>query len=142
MSSPIITIAIQWGDMDALGHVNNVMFFRYLESARVAYIHALGLDSLREVDGVGFILQSAQCRFRRPLFFPDTIRVITQLISIETDRFTLGHEIISQKSGEVTAHGSGTIVTYDYAAGTKVKMPDRIHRAIEALEGSTGDSRA
>lgn len=138
-----IRVPIHWGDMDALGHVNNVLFFRYLESARVAYIQALGLSSLREVkpaDGsaaVGFILQHAQCRFRRPVVYPDTLRVTARLQSIETDRFTLEHEIISEAQNEVAALGTGTIVTYDYTRATKVNMPADIRAAIEQLERKT-----
>jgi len=131
-----LTLPIHWGDMDALGHVNNVMFFRYLESARVAFIHSLGFESVREVTTeqgrVGFILQSAQCRFRRPLVYPDTLTITTRVASIDADRFTLEHQIISQKTGEVSAIGSGVIVTYDYAAQTKVPMPDRLRKALEA----------
>jgi acyl-CoA thioester hydrolase len=112
------------------------MFFRYLESARVAFIHSLGFESVREVateqGPVGFILQSAQCRFRRPLVYPDTLTITTRVASIDADRFTLEHEIISQKSGEVSAIGSGVIVTYDYAAQTKVPMPERLRKALEA----------
>lgn len=128
--------------MDALGHVNNVLFFRYLESARVAYIQALGLSSLREIkpaDGsapVGFILQHAQCRFRRPVVYPDTLRVTARLQSMDADRFTLEHEIISESQREVAALGTGTIVTYDYAQGTKVRMPTDIRAAIERLEAT------
>lgn len=135
-----ITIPIHWGDMDALGHVNNVLFFRYLESARVAYIQALGLSSLREIrpaDGspaVGFILQHAQCRFRRPVIYPDTLRVTARLQSIESDRFSLEHEIISDSQRDVAALGTGTIVTYDYTQQTKTPMPDEIRLAIERLE--------
>lgn len=135
-----ISIPIHWGDMDALGHVNNVLFFRYLESARVAYIRALGLTSLRETvptDGspaVGFILQQAQCRFRRPVVYPDTLRVTARLQSVEADRFTLEHEIISEAQAEVAALGTGTIVTYDYSKKSKVNMPADIRRAIEQLE--------
>ncbi len=126
--------------MDALGHVNNVLFFRYLESARVAYIQALGLPSLREIkpdEGsppVGFILQHAQCRFRRPVVYPDTLRVTARLQSIEVDRFTLEHEIVSDQLKDVAALGTGTIVTYDYTRGTKVNMPHVIREAIERLE--------
>lgn len=138
-----IAIPIHWGDMDALGHVNNVLFFRYLESARVAYIQALGLSSLREAKptdgspGVGFILQHAQCRFRRPVVYPDTLRVTARLRGMEADRFTLEHEVMSETQDEVAALGSGTIVTYDYACGSKVPMPSAIREAIERLE-STG----
>lgn len=129
-----IDISIHWGDMDALGHVNNVLFFRYLESARVAYLAALGLDDLRRSGGVGFILQHAECRFRRPVVYPDILRVSARLESIQTDRFTLTHEVISTAQSTLAATGRRTIVTYDYAAAHKVPIPPSIREAIDRLE--------
>lgn len=148
---PTITIPIHWGDMDALGHVNNVMFFRYLESARVNFILSLAntadpdadrkpptdsnsATTLRQVCGVGFILQHVQCRFRRPLFYPDTITVTSRVTTIESDRFTLEHDIISQKTSEVAAIGAGTIVTYDYEIGEKKTMPSPLRAALSTLQ--------
>ena len=135
--------------MDALGHVNNVMFFRYLESARVNFILTLAKSvdgrashadesavNIRKVCGVGFILQHVQCRFRRPLFYPDTITVTSRVASIDTDRYTLEHDIISQKTGEVSAIGVGTIVTYDYEAGRKIAMPRELKTALEHLQSN------
>lgn len=130
-----IDIPIHWGDMDALGHVNNVLFFRYLESSRVAYIAAMGLASLRDVNGVGFILQHVECRFRKPVVYPDVLKVRTRLVEMGTDRFTLEHEVFSTKQDAVAAIGRGTIVTYDYSAGTKVEMPPLVRQAIEKIEG-------
>ncbi len=129
-----IDIPIHWGDMDALGHVNNVLFFRYLESSRVAYIAAMGLSSLRDVDGVGFILQHVECRFRRPVVYPDVLTVRARLVDMGADRFTLEHEVFSTKQGVIAAIGRGTIVTYDYTAGTKTSMPPQVRDAIERLE--------
>ena len=120
--------------MDALGHVNNVLFFRYLESSRVAYIAAMGLASLRDVDGVGFILQHVECRFRRPVVYPDVLTVRARLVEMGTDRFTLEHDVFSTKQGVVAAIGRGTIVTYDYAAGHKVGILEQVRRAIAALQ--------
>jgi acyl-CoA thioester hydrolase len=137
-----IELPIHWGDMDALGHVNNVMFFRYLESSRVAYIAALGLGSLRDVDGVGFILQHAECRFRRPVVYPDVLRASARLVEMREDRFTLEHEIFSTKQNVVAALGRGTIVTYDYAAGKKVDVPRRVLEGIEELERGAGRTGA
>jgi acyl-CoA thioester hydrolase len=145
LSSFPITIA--WGDMDALGHVNNVVYFRYMESARVAFIRSLGWKDPDAGsghlgrDGVGFILQSAQCRFRRPLEYPDTIRVTSRVVSIGDDRFTLAHEIISEALNEVAAIGEGTIVTYDYARKSKVPVPAELRARLEALRQPHADTR-
>ncbi len=130
-----IEIPIAWGEMDALGHVNNVAYFRYFESARVEFLSRVGHERLHPPRGVGFILQSVQARFRRPLFFPDVIRVTARLASVLEDRFTLAHEIISTSRNEVAALGEGTIVAYDYDAGRKAHLPAGFRRAAAALSG-------
>lgn len=133
----VLEIPVAWGEMDALGHVNNAVYFRYLESARVEFIRRRGWKTPDQGsghlgrEGVGFILQSVQCRFRRPVTYPDTLAVTARLADVGEDRFTLRHEIISRARGEVAALGEGTIVTYDYGRGCKVKLPE----ALRALLG-------
>lgn len=132
-----IEIPIAWGEMDALGHVNNAVYFRYIENARIDFLRKAGCHALRDETGVGFILQFVEMRFRQPLVFPDTVRVGTKLDSMEGDRFTLAHAVVSQKTNEVAAIGRGTIVTYDYASGGKVAVPPAIREAILAMEKRT-----
>jgi acyl-CoA thioester hydrolase len=129
----VVEIPVAWGEMDALGHVNNVVYFRYMETSRIAFIRALGWDrGVSDGGGAGFILQSVQCRFRRPVVFPDVVRVTSRLTEIGEDRFTLAHDLISERLGEVAAIGSGTIVTYDYAAGSKMRIPGELRTKLEA----------
>ena len=120
---PIFEQPVAWGEMDALGHVNNAVYFRYMESARVAFLLWAGIDRLRLGQGPGVILQSAQCRFRRPVVYPDTLLISSRVTSIETDRFTLEHELRSRAQGEVAAIGFGVIVAYDYIKGAKTSIP-------------------
>lgn len=137
--STTIEIPVAWGEMDALGHVNNVVYFRYFESARIDFLRKAGCSQLKAADGVGFILQAMEARFRVPLVFPDTIVVGTKLVAIEDDRFTLAHSIRIKTHGQtqgVATVGRGTIVTYDYAAGRKVAIPAVIREAIQKLATS------
>lgn len=126
----VVDIPVAWGEMDALNHVNNVSFFRYLETARVGFIRALGVDVSDRRRGLGFILQHAECRFRRPVNFPDTLRVTSSLVSIGDDRFTLEHQVISTATDHVAAVGRGTIVTYDYSVHAKVSIPPIVRDAL------------
>ncbi|HLP82730.1 MAG TPA: thioesterase family protein, partial [Phycisphaerales bacterium] len=80
---------------------------------------------------VGFILQGVQCRFRRPVVFPDTLRVTARLVKMEEDRFTLAHEVISEAQQVVAAVGEGTIVTYDYANARKVAIPPTLRARLQ-----------
>lgn len=132
----LLPVRVAWGEMDALGHVNNVVYFRYFESSRVAYIDRLGWRPIQQSTGIGFILQSVQARFRRPLVYPDTIHVSSKLLSLESDRFTLGHEVYSEALQDIAAVGEGTIVIYDYRAGAKAPMPDDLASRIRVLEVS------
>lgn len=136
-----LSLPVAWGEMDALGHVNNVVYFRYLECARVEFMRRCGMTDIRQPRGIGVILQHVQCRFRRPIVFPDTVTITARVTSIEADRFTLDHEIISEaqtmlapdKKPVVAALGTSTIVTYDYTANAKAPIPADLRRAIEAL---------
>ena len=74
-----VEIPVAWGDMDAMGHVNNAVYFRYFETARIKCFAELGLDSIEQSDGVGPILHSASCRFRIPPTHPDTVTVGAQI---------------------------------------------------------------
>jgi acyl-CoA thioester hydrolase len=129
-----LRIAVAWGEMDAYGHVNNAVFFRYFESARIAYFDAVGFRDLEATGGVGPILASTHCRFRRPLFYPDVVHVGARVSEIAADRFTMEYRLVSTRSGEIAADGGGVIVAYEYAAQCKALLPESVRQRIELLE--------
>lgn len=129
-----IQLPVEWGDMDAYGHVNNTVFFRYFESARMAYFERCGFTRTYLEDQVGAILHSTSCRFRQPLFYPDTVEVGARVSNIEVDRFTMQYTVVSLTAGAVAAEGSGIIVSFDYKAGKKTAVPEIVRKAVEELE--------
>src|SRR5947209_18083420 len=133
----IVKQDVIWGEMDAYQHVNNVVYFRYFENARLEYIRRLDWFTLEKETGVGPILAATQARFRRPLAYPDTILIGARLLGLETDRFHLEHKIVSQSQGALVTEGQGTIVTYHYADGKKVPVPEELKRRLAALEGKS-----
>jgi acyl-CoA thioester hydrolase len=130
----IVEFPIAWGEMDSYRHVNNVVYFRYFENARLEYIRRLDWFEYEQQTGVGPILQATSARFRKPLTYPDTILVTARATAIEADRFTLEHRVISKTLGIVAAEGTGTIVTFHYMDGKKVAIPDELRRRIAILE--------
>lgn len=130
-----IAIPVAWGEMDALGHVNNVVYFRYFETARIHYFARAGFTPQDRADSIGPILASVSCRFRRPLTFPDTVTVGVRVTAIAPDRLTVHQRIVSQKLGVIAAEGEGVIVSYDYRAGRKAPLPPEVVAAIRQLEG-------
>ncbi|MET1253575.1 acyl-CoA thioesterase [Aliikangiella maris] len=119
-----ITQAIDWGDMDAFQHVNNVVYFRYFENVRIAYFEEIGMNQYMQQHQVGPILGTTECQYLAPLTYPDEVRIYTQVTAIREKRFTMQYFIHSQKLNQLAAQGSGEIVFFDYNLGKTCKIPD------------------
>jgi acyl-CoA thioester hydrolase len=130
-----IEIPVAWGEMDAFQHVNNVAYFRYFESARIAYFDAIAMMNVMETTGVGPILAETRCRYRIPLTFPDTVAVGARVSALAPKGFTMQYAVASRRHGKVAAEGDGRIVTIDYAGGGKAPLPDVVRHRILGLEG-------
>jgi len=135
-----LSIPVQWGEMDAYGHVNNTVFFRWFESARIAFLDRCGMLETMERDGIGAILHSTACRFRRPVFHPDTVEVGGRATDVDHDRFTMEYLVVSREQDAVVGEGSGRIVCYDYGARTKTPLPESVLHGLEALAAQTPDA--
>ena len=129
----VIRIPVQWGEMDAYGHVNNTVFFRYFESARIVFLERCRFIEAYDRDKVGAILHSTSCRFRRPLFYPDTAIVATRASDVGEDRFTMEYLMVSESADAVAAEGSGIVVSFDYVNRKPVPIPDYVMEALREL---------
>ena len=130
-----LEIPVAWGEMDAMGHVNNIVYLRWFESARITYFERIGWLAASRVDGIGPILHSTQARFRAPVQWPDTITVGARVSALEADRFTMVYEVRSRALQRVAAEGSGIVVCYDYRRAVKVPMPAPLRERMAELEG-------
>ena len=130
----IVELPVAWGDMDSYRHVNNVVYFRYFENARLEYFRRLDWFEYEKETGIGPILAATQARFRKPLTYPDTMSVGCRISKVEEDRFQMEYCLVSHRLNAVAADGTGTIVTFNYADGKKVSIPEEIRQRIERLE--------
>jgi acyl-CoA thioester hydrolase len=137
----VVEIPVAWGEMDSFQHVNNIVYFRYFESARVAYFERLGLFPRVPDTPVGIILASVGCAFKFPLTYPDTVWAAARVTAIGEDRLAMQHIVVSQRHGRVAAEGEGVVVSYDYEALRKAPVPDEVRRKIEALEPGLSAAR-
>jgi acyl-CoA thioester hydrolase len=137
----VVELPVVWGEMDSYRHVNNTVYFRYFESARLEYFRRMGWFEYEEQTGVGPILQATSARFRKPLTYPDTIWVAARASKLHEDRFTMEHLLVSRKLAAVAAEGTGTIVTYHHAQGTKTRMPEELRLRIIELEATAKEQR-
>lgn len=131
----VVEIPVAWGDMDAMGHVNNAVYFRYFETARIAYFERVGFLEEMKRSGTGPILASTRCRFRRPLTYPDRVFVGTSASDLQEDRFLMLYRVVSEALGDVTAEGDGLIVSYDYCKNERAPLPAGVVLQIDDLEG-------
>ena len=125
-----IEIPVAWGEMDAYGHVNNAVYFRYFEDVRMAHFDALGVTDLMASTRQGPILAATDARFRAALRHPDTVRIGSRIEAVAEDRFTMRYGVWSQGQSLLAAEGSARVVYFDYAAGGKCAIPDRIRREL------------
>src|SRR5271166_4080779 len=90
----IIEQPVAWGEQDTFGHVNNVVYFRYFENARVAYLERLDWQAYLKETGIGPIVATAQARFRRAVTFPDSLLVGARVSAMGPDRYTMDYRIV------------------------------------------------
>lgn len=133
---PIQTrIPVQWGEMDAFNHVNNVVYLRWSESARIDYFAALGLNLDRpEKQLYNVILGYQDCKYLLPVTFPDTMLIGTTVTEIGTDRFTMQCQMFSERHDRIAAISNHLIITLDYKTYQKIAIPQELIGRINALE--------
>ena len=130
-------IPVQWGDLDALNHVNHTRFLTWMETARMHYFIASGFDELHKSEGIGPILAGLQADYLSPVGFPDTVTVHTTVTRIGNSSFEMSYRITSEsKGGELVATGTVSGVVFDYGAGKSIAMPDSLRQRIYDLEAS------
>ncbi len=120
-----VEIPVLWGDMDAFAHVNNTVYLRWFESARIAWFERVGIVG-RGGGGVGPILASTHCRFVRPLAFPDVIAAEATTTRIGRSSFDMAYRVVRRDTGELAAEGGGVIVMLDYATGKAQPIDDAL----------------
>jgi acyl-CoA thioester hydrolase len=135
----VVQQAIVWGEMDSYRHVNNVVYFRYFENARLEYFRRLDWFEYERQTGIGPILSKTDGRFRKPLAYPDKVAIGARIATLGEDRMSMDYLLVSYQLGDVAAEGHGTIVTYNYAEGKKAPVPEELRRRIVELEATAGN---
>ena len=135
-----VDVVVRWGDMDSLGHVNNVMYLRYFEIARIAYLERLGMEPPGPDWGEqGLIISAVSCRFKLPVTYPDTLSVGARVSAVGEDRLIMEHVAVSRRLDKVVAVGDAEIVSYDYLAGCRASLSPGWLTALCELEGREPD---
>ena len=125
-----VVIPIRWGDMDAMGHLNNTLYFRYLEIVRIAWFDELGCAP--NPQGEGPVIVNAFCNFIRQFEFPGNVLVRTYVGTMGRTSFDTFHEMLrTDDPATVYANGGATIVWVDFPKQKSVPMSDHPRALIE-----------
>ena len=119
---------IRWGDMDAMGHVNNTVYFRYFETARIAWFDQIGCTP--DPGGEGPVIVNADCTFLKQLKYPGEIEVSTLVGAPGRSSFPMRHEIrmvgADGPTGAVQAEGGAKIVWVNFPAEKSAPLPQSL----------------
>ena len=124
-----MTMPIRWGDMDAMGHVNNTVYFRYLEIIRIEWLRTLGGPP--DPKGQGPVIVNAFCNFHRQLEYPGDIRV--RMYASDPGRTSFETWATIERvddPGVVYASGGATTVWVDFPAGRSTPLPDWLREQL------------
>ena len=131
-----VAIPVQWGDMDAFGHVNNARIFSWFESARIALFQRIGV-AIGGPSELGPILATTTCDFLRPVVFPATVQIGVRVARVGETSIGMEYEVTdagaSDGTATVYARGTSVAVLIDFRSMQKVRVPDAVRDAIAAL---------
>lgn len=113
--------SIEWGDMDALGHVNNGRYFDYFQQARIEWLENIQLDMKQET---GPVVIHVACTFLKPIVYPATLILNSSLHSPGRSSIVIDHDIYQGE--ELMTQGTSKIVWVDYRKNCSIPLPERI----------------
>lgn len=124
-----LSLRIDWGDLDLLGHVNNVAIVRYLQAGRVLFMEKIGLPVFQGMK-TGPIEAATEIQFSRQLHYPGSIEVCTAVKEVKNTSIILEHRIYDAE-GVMAVKAMEVIVHFDFAAQTKIPLTDTLRKNIE-----------
>jgi acyl-CoA thioester hydrolase len=125
-----MTIPIRWGDMDAMSHVNNTTYFRYLETIRIDWMRSIGCQP--DLKGQGMLIVNAFCNFYKQLEYPGDVALKMYVSDPARSTFeTWGTMELAADPGVVYAAGGATTMWVDYQARKSVPLPDWLRPLLE-----------
>ncbi len=130
--SLVVEQAVTWGDMDAHGHVNNVVYFRYMENARVEFYRRIGKYEFERRTGVTLVVKSTGCRFVAPLSWPDRISVGARVAQMSDERILMQYLVVNADSNQVAALGEAEIVAL--VSGDRAPFPEELKERIREFQ--------
>ena len=125
---------IHWGEMDAFNHLNNVVYYRYAESARIAYLQTLGMFDGSMVT----VLAQSSCQYLRPVTYPDTLLLGVRCQRLGNTSITIEYRYYSTAQLAIVATAEAVVVRLDSGGKTKLPWTIEERERLLALEAEFG----
>ena len=123
---------LRWGDMDAFGHVNNTIYFRYMEQTRIEWLERAGSSMV--IDGHGPVIVHASCTFLRQLKYPADIEIRMYAQPPGRSSFDTVYQIRRVDQPEILyAEGSAKVVWVNFKEEKSAPLPDEVRKMLTAL---------
>ena len=125
-------VTVRWGDMDAMGHVNNIVYFQYLESARIGYFERLMGWSERDQGGErqGPVVVSQTFNYRRQVYYPAELEVGVRCREVRNRSFVLEYGLFRNGTDELIGDGTSVTVWLDYGTSKPLPIPQILREAV------------
>lgn len=127
-----VPIEVRWGDMDAMGHVNNSIYFRYCESARIALLRSLNITSRAEGSLCGPTLVTTSCDFKREVKYPALLDVGVRVEHLSRRSFAMQYGMFFAGTEELAAVARSVNAWVNYAEMRAVELPAELRAALAA----------
>ena len=121
---------VRFRDVDPMGHVNNAVYFTWIETARIEFMRRLGAFDRPDVHEMSMILARVELDFRSAASFGDEVEIGVRVGRLGTKSFELEHELRSRAG--VVAEARTVLVAYDYERNESKEIPDEWRRRLAA----------
>jgi len=128
----VVEFPVRWGEIDALGHVNNTVYFQWFESARIAFFGRTEFPTTL-ADHVSPILAQTECEFLRPVTFPSDVSIGTRVSRVGNTSLTMEY-LVQLADGTDVARGGAVVVLVDTRSGKPQPLPESVKSAVAALD--------
>ncbi|MEJ7893890.1 MAG: thioesterase family protein [Solirubrobacteraceae bacterium] len=128
---------VRFGDLDAMRHLNNVVFLRYFETARITYLrHLIPQHNPADPEAGGFGLIFAECHinYRSPVHYDEQVAVACSVADVRRSSFRIPFEMTVDT--RLVAEGYGVLVGFDYAAQKAMALPEELQAGLTAEAAS------
>ncbi len=131
----VMEFPVHWGEMDAAQHVNNLVYLKWSETARIDYFTKIGINTEFSTEGIGPILGWQDCKYIFPIRYPDSILIGTRTHELKDDRFVLQCVVFSKSKNRLASISHHDVIPYDYGQLKKVPLPEYWREGIEKFDG-------